>query len=173
MAHVYFREHRNKKRKQLAKKGDLNTKIDIVEKGLLDNYSIDKKGKKHVFMFAPEGWLMSYEATAPADLYIEALETSLVRIEHKNTKLDNINPSKLGKCMANTQKRVIMLMSATAMERYAHSMETYPDITQKVPQKMIASYLGISPEACEQNKKRIINPFVSTFPFLSLASMLL
>ena len=33
--------------------------------------------------------------------------------------------------MATTQKRVIMLMSATAMERYAHFMETYPDITQK------------------------------------------
>jgi len=46
------------------------------------------------------------------------------------------------------------------MERYAHFMETYPDITQKIPQKMIASYLGIS---LEQNKKRIINPFVSSF----------
>jgi len=39
-------------------KGDLKTKIYIVEKGLLCNYSIDKKGEKHVFMFAPEGWLM-------------------------------------------------------------------------------------------------------------------
>ena len=105
-------------------------------------------------MFAPEGWLMSYEATAPADLYIEALETSLVRIEQEH-KLDNINPSKLGKCMANTQKRVIMLMSATAMERYAHFMETYPDITQKVPQKMIASYLGISPEALSRIRKEL------------------
>lgn len=116
-------------------------------------------------MFAPEGWLMvdACEATDVTDLYIEALETSLVRIEHKNTKLDNISPSKLGKRIATTQKRIIMLMSATAMERYAHFMETYPDITQKIPQKMIASYLGIS---LEQNKKRIINPFVSSFPFL-------
>jgi len=146
-----------KKGSLLQNKGDLNTKIYIVEKGLLCSYSIDKKGKKHVFMFAPEGWLMvdACEATDAADLYIEALETSLVRIEHKNTKLDNISPSKLGKRITTTQKRVIMLMSATAMERYAHFMETYPDIMQKVPQKMIASYLGISPEALSRIRKEL------------------
>ena len=88
-------------------------------------------------MFAPEGWLMvdACDETAPADLFIEALETSLIRIENKNSKLNNISPSKLGKRMATRQKRVIMLMSATAMKRYAYFMEAYPDITQRVPQK--------------------------------------
>jgi CRP-like cAMP-binding protein len=59
-----------KKGSLLQNKGDLNTKIYIVEKGLLCSYSIDKKGKKHVFMFAPEGWLMvdACEATDAADL---------------------------------------------------------------------------------------------------------
>lgn len=42
------------------------------------------------------------EATDAADLYIEVLETSLARIENKNSKLDNISPSKLVKRMANT-----------------------------------------------------------------------
>ena len=46
-----------------------------------------------------------------------------------------------------------MLMSATAMERYAHFMEAYPDITQRVPQKMIVSYLGISPESLSRIRK--------------------
>ena len=90
----------------------------------------------------------AYEATAPADLYTEALEISLVCIEQKNTKLDHINPSKLGKCIAYTQKRSIMLMSATAME-------TYPDITQKERQKIIASYLGISPEVLSRIRKEL------------------
>ena len=44
----------------------------------------------------------AYEATAPVDLFIEALEPSLVRIENKNSKLDNISPSKLVKRMAYT-----------------------------------------------------------------------
>ena len=40
-----------------------------------------------------------------------------------------------------------MLMSASAIERFDHFMETYPNIIQRVPQRMIASYLGITPEA--------------------------
>lgn len=40
-----------------------------------------------------------------------------------------------------------MLMSATAQERYEHFLQTYPSIVQRSPQRMIASYLGITPEA--------------------------
>ena len=40
-----------------------------------------------------------------------------------------------------------MLMSSSAIERYQHFVETYPGIIQRVPQKMVASYLGITPEA--------------------------
>jgi CRP-like cAMP-binding protein len=50
------------------------------------------------------------------------------------------------------QQRIIMLMSATAIERYEHFEETYQDIIQRVPQKMIASYLGITPEALSKVK---------------------
>ena len=55
-------------------------------------------------MFAQEGGLMvdACETIAPANLYIEGLETSFVRIEHKNTKLDNISPSKLVKGIVTT-----------------------------------------------------------------------
>ena len=45
-----------------------------------------------------------------------------------------------------------MLMSASAIERYEHFTETYPCISQRVPQKMIASYLGITPEALSKVK---------------------
>ena len=51
------------------------------------------------------------------------------------------------------QKRIILLMSASAIERYEHFIETYPDIVQRVPQKLIASYLGITPEALSAAKR--------------------
>jgi hypothetical protein len=54
---------------------------------------------------------------------------------------------KLLKRMNVLQKRVIRLMSASAIERYEDFTKTYPAIVQRVPQKMIASYLGITPEA--------------------------
>jgi ribosomal protein L10 len=48
-----------------------------------------------------------------------------------------------------------MLMSSPALERYQHFVETYPDIIQRVPQRMIASYLGITPEALSRLRKEI------------------
>jgi len=50
------------------------------------------------------------------------------------------------------QNRVIMMMSSTAIERYEHFVKTYPKIIQRVPQRMIASYLGITPEALSNVK---------------------
>jgi hypothetical protein len=47
-----------------------------------------------------------------------------------------------------------MLMSASAIERYEHFVKTYPDIIQRVPQRMIASYLGITPEALSSVKRK-------------------
>jgi len=49
---------------------------------------------------------------------------------------------------------VIMLLSYSALERYEHFKNTYPNIIQRVPQKMIASYLGITPEALSTIKNK-------------------
>jgi hypothetical protein len=46
-------------------------------------------------------------------------------------------------------------MSASAIERYTHFLEIYPDIVQRVPQKMIASYLGITPQALSTIRGKI------------------
>ena len=68
---------------------------------------------------------------------------------------DDFEAQNLGfwlKRIATLQKRSILLMSATAIERYHDFLKTYPDIVQRVPQKMIASYLGITPEALSKVK---------------------
>lgn len=48
-----------KKGQILQRKGDSNTKVYQVESGLLRCYSIDEKGKEHIYMFAPEGWIIA------------------------------------------------------------------------------------------------------------------
>jgi CRP-like cAMP-binding protein len=140
----------------LLRKGDVLAKAFFVKQGCLRSYSIDEKGKEHVFMFAPEGWLvgdisMQFKNT-PSDLFIDAIEDSEVEIidylvESMLPKSHGASHEKLIKRIAVLQKRVIMLMSATAWERYQDFLETYPNIIQRVPQRMIASYLGITPEA--------------------------
>ena len=131
----------------------------FVKSGLLRSYSMDEQGKISVFMFAPEGWLISdiqsHTFNEPAELFIDALEDSEV-MEGGTSRFDfNLISKeqqqemvlKLLRRVAVLQKRVIMLMSASARERYEHFLETYPQLVNRVPQKMIASYLGITPEA--------------------------
>ncbi|MDZ7878805.1 MAG: Crp/Fnr family transcriptional regulator [Saprospiraceae bacterium] len=144
----------------ILRKGEVATKAYFVRIGCLRSYTIDDKGKEHIFMFAPEGWIISDISTqmtdAPSDLFIDALEDSQVEVFDRrlseliraiSPQINNMTTEKFIKRIAVLQKRIIMLMSATAWERYQHFMETYPSIVQRVPQRMIASYLGITPEA--------------------------
>lgn len=132
----------------IQRKGDLNSKVYQVESGLLRSYTIDTKGKEHIFMFAPEGWVIADNAPPdqPCDLFIDALEDSMIIQIEKDT-VTIAETDRLIKRIGVLQNRIIMLMSSTAIERYEHFVDTYPDIVQRVPQKMIASYLGITPEA--------------------------
>ena len=141
-----------KKGQILQEEGELDTKAYIVQVGLLRSYAIDEKGKEHIFMFAPEGWIIGDGAPPdePGQLFKDALEDSEVVVLKK--RLEQPNVGKLLKRLFVLQKRIIMLMSKPAILRYEHFIETYPGIPQRIPQKMIASYLGITPEALSKVK---------------------
>lgn len=153
-----------KKKEILQQKGDKNIKAYFVKSGLLKSYTLDKKGKEHIFMFAPENWLLtdfnSFSHHGFTELYIEAIEDTEVEVISKEIfdkialdKLNNLvgEVEKLLKRNAVLQKRIISLMSSSAIERYEDFLKTYPEIVQRVPQKMIASYLGITPQALSKS----------------------
>ncbi len=144
-----------KKGQVLQRKGDINTKVYQVESGLLRSYSIDNKGKEHIFMFGSEDWIIAENVlpSEPCNLFIDALEDSIILKREKDMKTSNLDALKLTKRVNVLQKRIIMLMSSSAIERYEDFIKTYPDIVQRVPQKMIASYLGITPEALSATKR--------------------
>jgi len=143
----------------LQSPGAITCKAFYVKKGLLRSYLIDQKGKIHTFTFAPEGWIISdieaFMFSSPTELYIDALEDSeIVEINQISTVTfetpNSVKPEiiqKLLKRIAVLQKRVMLLMSAPAKQRYQHFIETYPQLVNRVQLKMIASYLGITPEA--------------------------
>ena len=149
------------KRKQLLqRKGDTHSKAYFVRKGLLKSYVLDEKGKEHIFMFAPENWIVtdinSVTNYGQTELFIQAIEDSEVEVIQGDAfmKLTNklqsnsqLEVQKLLKRNAVLQKRIISLMSKSAIERYEDFIATYPGIVQRVPQKLIASYLGITPQA--------------------------
>ncbi len=140
----------------LLRKGDKGREHYFVKSGLLRSYTLDAKGKEHIVMFAPEGWLIgdigSFLSDKGADLYIDALEDSEVEALDNRlfSRRDAFHAAALNKSsrrMYMMQKRIISLMSAPLQERYLDFLEMYPNLVQRVPQKMIASYLGVTPEA--------------------------
>jgi CRP-like cAMP-binding protein len=130
-----------------------------VKKGLLRSYIIDSKGKEHIFMFAPEGWitadLEALEFHEPVQLFIDCLEDSevitfnkdcLFKADFSKEKMID-NAQLLYRRMGKLQRRVLMQMGSPAIDRYIYFLNTYPELPHRVPQRMIASYLGITPQA--------------------------
>lgn len=154
-----------KKGEVLIRKGDPASHMYCVEKGLLRSFVIDEHGKEHIFMFAPEGWFFSdfesVDKEAVSAFFIDALEDSEIEmIDKKHLSQPNIAMKDLKHLLESMrrrvsvlEKRVVMLLSASAKERYQHFVTTYPEIVQRVPQRMIASYLGITPESLSRIRK--------------------
>tara|TARA_B100000780_G_C21083681_1_gene436497 strand:- start:888 stop:1427 length:540 start_codon:yes stop_codon:yes gene_type:complete len=151
----------------LQREGENCSKAFFVKKGLLRSYTIDDKGKEHVFMFAPEKWVIadieSQEFNQPAKLFIDCVEASEVIILDRSLlskselNIDQLknNVNLLSRRVAVLQRRVIMLMSASAKDRYELFLETYPKIPNRVPQRMVASYLGITPQVLSKIRGQI------------------
>ncbi len=156
-----------KKGTLLQVQGDVNSNAYFVKEGLLKSYTIDAKGKEHIFMFAPENWIISdiesQQFDHPSELYIECLEDSeLIVIDRTKLTSSTLDHEKFDKMVlllnrriGVLQRRVINLLSATARERYEHFLDDYPNLSNRVPQKMIASYLGITPEVLSKIRGQI------------------
>jgi len=147
-----------KKGEILQRPGEKDTKVFMVRKGLLRSYLIDEKGKEHIFLFAAEGAIMTdhLPPDLPSELYIDALEDTTVVVREKNLKTARREAHKMAFQMSALQKRVVMLMSASIIERFRHFVTTYPEIVNRVTQKMIASYLGVTPEALSKSKSEYL-----------------
>ena len=152
----------------LLREGEICNGTYFVEKGLLRMYSIDKNGKEHIIQFAPEKWLISDRSSLhfneKSKYYIEAVEESeilvlkndffaSINMEFPNT-VEN-NDLLLQKHIRNLQNRVNSLLAETAEERYMNFIKMYPDILLRVPQWMVASYLGITPESLSRVRKEL------------------
>lgn len=157
-----------KKGDYALKRGTVNTQSYFVQKGLLRYYSIDQKGKEHILQFAPEGWFISDRQSAcletPSDFFIDALENSEVMVidegfvnelASQNNDFLLLNNKLLNNHIRSLQSRINQLLSFSAEERYLNFIKIYPDILLRVPQTMVASYLGITPESLSRVRKAL------------------
>ncbi len=157
-----------KKHEIILSEGEISDSTFFVEKGLLRMYSIDKAGKEHVIQFAPENWIISDTTSQllneKSRFYIEAIEESTIIVTREGffEDLSKIYPDVAEKNqrlmfnhIKNLQNRVNALISTTAEERYLEFLKKYPNLMLRVPQWMVASYLGITPESLSRVRKEL------------------
>ncbi len=152
----------------LLQEGEVSKYLSFVTKGSLRSYTIDRKGEEHIMQFAPEGWwisdLYSFLTGKPGIYFIDALEESdlLMMDAASYEKLCTTVPKferyfrlLLQNNYIATQRRVMRSISKSAEEQYSQLLQEYPTIVQRVAQRHLASYLGITPEGLSRIRHRI------------------
>lgn len=164
----FFTVKKLRKRQYLLQEGDVCKYTAFVNKGVLRSYTVDNKGSEHILQFALEGWWMadlySFLTNEPSLFYMEALEdVELLLITHdawesllsKNPKFEHYFRLLIQNNLIATQRRLMGSLSETAESKYLKFIKSQPECLQRVPQHMIASYLGITRETLSRLRKEI------------------
>lgn len=157
-----------RKKQYLLQEGDVCKFIAVVEKGALRSYTIDEKGTEHIIQFALEGWLISdlysFLTAEPATYTIDAIEDCELVLISKNVheellktlpKYETWIRLQITNAYIALQRRLTSINSLSLEERYESFTSIYPHIVQRVPQHMIASYMGLTPETLSRVRKKI------------------
>lgn len=138
----------------------------FIERGAIREYSIDPKGKEHLLFFAVEGWfLMNVDSvffSLPSSHFIQAIEPTrlllinekqLRRLVREDAAFADFDRQLLYEHIQMLHRRITLLQSASAEERYLQFFKDFPEVPLRVPQTMIASYLGITPESLSRIRR--------------------
>jgi CRP-like cAMP-binding protein len=155
----------------LLKQGDQCTHAFFVVRGCLRNYVTDAKGKTHILSFAPEQWVtgdqISISHAEPSMFSIDAVEDSELFLADRNffDRVSSIYEPFHRKCiqhllehMRAMEKRILYLVGAYGDERYLDFVNAYPELALRLPQYMIASYLGLSRQSLSRIRSKLAQP---------------
>lgn len=142
--------------------------LSFVNKGLIKSYRLDEKGNEHISLFGWEGWWISdfnsYINQQPATLYIDAVEDTelflLSRAAYEQLTLDVPIMDRYFRLLyqnslVTKDERLISSNSYSAEEKFQRLIQSNPEIVQRVPQHLVASYLGLAPETLSRIRKKL------------------
>jgi CRP-like cAMP-binding protein len=153
----------------VVRSGDVCKYENFVLSGCLKTFYTDNEGQEHMIMFAIENWwtadLGSFITQTPADLNVQCLEDSeLAQLYYNDLQqlyaripgLERFFRVIIQTAFVAAQKRIINNFTLPAAERYLQFRRQYPEIEQRVPQYLIASYLGITKEFLSNIRHRLM-----------------
>ena len=156
-----------KRREFLLREGEVCRYNCFVEKGCLRMFFNNDKMVEQTTQFALENWWLSdyfsYARQSPSEYAIQAVEKSvIVAVDyHLQDDLFVVVPQMeryfrimMQRALSASQLRVKMIYQLSKEEMYRHFNSSYPQFFQRVPQYMIASYLGLTPEYMSELRKR-------------------
>nr|WP_321409948.1 Crp/Fnr family transcriptional regulator [uncultured Carboxylicivirga sp.] len=156
-----------RKKEHILSNGQVCRSLYFVEKGCLRMYFINSKANEQITQFAIEGWWLtdynSFVEKQPSEYNIQSIEASKV-ISIDIQQFDNLLKELpqleryfriiMQKNLAASQLRTKYLYEMSKEEFYLHFSTSFPQFVQRVPQYMIASYLGLTPEYVSELRKR-------------------
>jgi CRP-like cAMP-binding protein len=157
-----------KRKEYLLRPNEVCKYESFITKGCLRTYTIDNTGLEHIVMFAVEDWwtgdLYSFLTQTPGNFIIDALEdTDLLQISKSDLeklyeevpKFERFFRIILQNAFVAQQQRINQNLSFTAEERYLHFIKKYPQLEQRLQQKQVAAYLGITPEFLSMIRRKL------------------
>jgi len=163
-------ERKVRRNQYILQEGDVCRHFTFVVAGCFKMFAIDKNGKEHNLQFAAENdWitdLSSFYSEKVSNVFIEAIEHSeILQIKHDDLlylyvhyhKIDHNFRVIIEQKYIELQNRVLQNISSTAEERYTAFLQQYPNLSNRLPNTQIASYLGITPEFLSKIRREISN----------------
>lgn len=157
-----------RKRQFVVEQGEVCRYENYVVEGCLRCYHLDEEGQEHIVQFAVEDWwiadLQSFLTQAPANFSVDAIEPSILiqfryndlqKLYEKIPKLNQFFRLIIQNAFVASQKRIVASYSKDAGKRYIEFRNRYPNIEKRVPNYMVASYLGITPEFLSKIRRRM------------------
>lgn len=164
----YLSPKKLRKKQYLLQESDVCKAIAFIERGALKAYSTDENGNEHIIQFGLEGWIISdlysFLTGEPATYNIDAIEDAELILINKSAheellrtvpKYETFTRLNITGAYLAMQRRLTSIISSTLEERYETFMSVYPEIARRVPQHMIASYMGLTPETLSRIRRRI------------------
>jgi len=161
-------EHKTLKRKEvLLSEGQTCHYINYVAQGCLRMYTTDDSGREHIQMFAPENWwctdLLGFHTNTAATHTIDALEdTDVLQLSYQNLEKLYLKVPKFERFFRVLfqngfimyQNRITTELALPADQKYETFKKLYPGLQQRITQKHIAAYLGITPVFLSMLRKK-------------------